>query len=106
MNSTLKRGAAGLPKSRLAQALIVSVVLLLVTAVPAEAGKHWCRADPVVSINGYSLQILVGVLDKDAAAVNGPIEVEIGTLPGVPRSVALTDAGFNGHGEVVTFTDI
>jgi hypothetical protein len=84
----------------------VALAALLVMAAPVGAGKKWCRADPVVNIDGYPIQILVGVEEQYVSAVNGPIAVEIGTPAGVQRNLISTDPGFNGFGEVVIFKDI
>jgi len=92
-------------RGRLARAALVALVALVVLAVPAAAGKLWCRADPMVSIDGNEVQILVGLPEKYEDAVNGPIMVEITIPKGVPHQVIMTDGGFNGHGEVVTFRE-
>ena len=86
-------------------ALPVSLLALLVMAMPISAGREWCAKDPVVDLNGTSLQILVAVPMEYVSLVNGAIDVEINTPAGVERNVVFLDAGFNGHGEAVTLGD-
>lgn len=86
-------------------ALPVSLLALLVMAMPITAGRQWCAKDPVVDLNGTSLQILVAVPLEYVPLVNGAIDVEINTPAGVVRGVVFLDAGFNGYGEVVSLGD-
>jgi hypothetical protein len=84
---------------------VLGVLAVLLLASPAAAGRVWCAIDPVVSLNGTTVQVLVAVPDEYVALVNGPVAVDIRTPQGVNRSVISTDPGFNGYGEVVTFSD-
>ena len=86
-------------------ALPVSLLALLVMAMPITAGREWCAKDPVVDLNGTSLQILVAVPMEYVSLVNGAIDVEINTPSGVERTVIFLDAGFNGYGESVALGD-
>ena len=86
-------------------ALSLGILALLMLAAPAGAGVTWCRVDPIVSLNGTVVQILVAVPDQYVAAVNGPIAVDIATDRTVTHELLFTDAGFNGHGETVAFSD-
>jgi hypothetical protein len=92
-------------RRRFGQATLVALIALAVMAMPAGAGKKWCRADPIVRIDGNEIQILVEVQEEHVGAVSGPISIEIGTPANVARELVSTDAGFNGYGEVVTFTN-
>jgi hypothetical protein len=73
----------------------------MVFAAPASAGVSWCRSDPIVRIQGYTAQILVGVPEQYAPLVDGPIDVRIDIPLSFSREVVMTDAGFNGYGETV-----
>ncbi len=93
-----------LPK-RFLSALLMGLLAIIVVTVPAFAGVSWCRADPIVRLNGTDVQIWVAVPEQYQSLVNGPIEVSIGVPGSVSREVVLLDSGFNGYGETVTFTD-
>lgn len=85
-------------------ALVLGLLALLVISAPASAGRAWCARDPIVRIQGTDLQILVAVPQEYASYVNGPVQVDIRTPDWAPVELIFTDAGFNGHGEVVTFS--
>jgi hypothetical protein len=84
-------------------ALALGLLAVLLLSAPAEAGRRWCARDPIVRLNGAEVQIWVAVPAEYEAAVSGPIQVRIAAPRGVTREVVLTDDGFNGYGEVVTF---
>lgn len=87
--------------------LCLSLALLasLLIATPAAAGRSWCARDPIVILNGRAVQVWVAIPEEYVSLVNGPIEVQFQTPAGMTRSVALTDDGFNGYGEVVSFSE-
>ncbi len=91
---------------RLVISAIMPLLAVIFLAVPADAGLIWCKADPIVRLNGTDVQIWVAVPEEYQSYVNGPIDVEVQTPELVTREVIFTDAGFNGHGEVVRFTDL
>jgi len=91
---------------RLSAALITSMLAMLVLTIPAGAGVTWCRADPIVEVHGYRVQILVGVPLGYEQYVNGPIKTKIDVPAGLTRKVLFLDAGFNGHGETVTWGEL
>jgi hypothetical protein len=86
-------------------ALVCGLLAALVLTMPASAGVSWCRADPIVRIQGYDVQMWVGVPAGYEQYVTGPISFRIETPPGYDRKVVMTDSGFNGYGEVVTWGD-
>ena len=90
---------------RLSLATVFGILALLLVATPASAGLVWCQGDPVVSLNGTTVQIMVAIPVDDQPLVTGPIQAVIGTPASVRRNVLLTDGGFNGYGEQVTFRD-
>lgn len=90
---------------RLVTVLPVTLLAMLLMALPVTAGREWCAKDPVVDLNGTSLQVLVAVPMEYVWLVNGAIEVEINTPAGVERDVIFLDAGFNGYGEAVSLGD-
>jgi hypothetical protein len=81
------------------------IIAMLLVASPAAAGRRWCARDPIVSLNGNPVQVWIAIPEEYVPLVNGPIEVQFRTPKGMTRSVDFTDGGFNGLGEVVTFTD-
>ena len=89
---------------KLTAALLLGLLAVILTTVPTLAGVTWCRADPIVELNGRQVQLWVDVPQEYASKVTGPIQVEISTPSAVSRQVILTDSGFNGYGEQVTFT--
>lgn len=91
---------------RLIMSAILPLLAVIFLAVPADAGLTWCKADPIVRLNGTDVQIWVAIPEAYQPHVSGPIEVEVQTPEPVTREVVFTDAGFNGHGEVVRFTDL
>jgi hypothetical protein len=85
--------------------LCLALLASLLLASPAAAGRSWCARDPIVVLNGRTVQVWVAIPEEYVPLVNGPIEVQFQTPAGMTRSVALTDEGFNGHGEVVSFSE-
>ena len=87
---------------RLPLPILVSLLAVLVLTLPAHA-MRWCRADPIISLDGTVVQILVAIPEEYVPYVDGPTKVVIAVPDSVDRQVLMTDAGFNGHGEVVNF---
>ena len=81
----------------------IGLVALLLSVSPASAGWMWCAKDPVVRLDGTSVQILVAVPQELQTAVTGPIQVVISVPVGVSTELVSTDAGFNDFGETVRF---
>lgn len=90
---------------RLILCLCLALVATLLVAAPASAGRRWCARDPIVSLDGNIVQVWVAIPDEYVYLVNGPIAVQFKTPAGMARSIVLTDDGFNGHGETVSFSD-
>jgi hypothetical protein len=88
---------------RLTGSVTLALVALVLLVAPASAGREWCAKDPVVSLNGTVVQILVAVPKEYVPAVNGAIDVRIATPSGVASEVVFLDAGFYGYGETVSF---
>jgi hypothetical protein len=88
---------------RLAWSLAIAATAVLILVTPATAGVSWCRADPIVLLNGAEVQIWVAIPEEYERLVTGPALVTISTPPTVDTEVVHLDAGFNGHGEEVVF---
>ena len=91
---------------RLAVTLLIPCLAIITLILPADAAVKWCKSDPIVRLNGTQVQILVAIPEEYQALVNGPVAVEVSTPRSVERELIFTDAGFNGFGEVVQFTDM
>lgn len=81
-------------------ALALTAIIVLSGGVFAGG---WCRADPIVQINGEEVQIWVAIPDDMQHTVNGPIQVLVSKPWGTDAHVTFLDEGFNGHGETVRF---
>lgn len=90
---------------RLLLSTLLTMVTALAVALPAEAGLEWCPRDPIVRLNGTTVQILVAIPQQYVEHVTGPTVVEITTPKGTNRELLFTDDGFGGHGESVIFSD-
>ena len=84
--------------------LVVPAVLAL--AIPSQAAMRWCKSDPIFTLHGTRVQVLVSVPEEYKALVNGPVKVEIKAPKLAERELLYTDAGFNGYGEVVKFSNL
>jgi hypothetical protein len=85
---------------------IIGLVPLLILAMgiqPVTAGKLWCPADPVVSLNQRLVDITVAIPADYLLLVNGPTSITIKTPHGVDGEVIVNDLGFMGYGTVITF---
>jgi hypothetical protein len=89
--------------SKLILAGVVGIVAVILTVGPAVAGWEWCQSDPIVRLNGTEVQIVVAIPDTAVKLVTGPVDVKVNTPAGVTQTLVLTDPGFNGFGEQVTF---
>ena len=86
--------------------LIVPLFLALALLVqPAAAGRLWCKADPVVSLDQRLVSISVAIPAESLLAVNGPTSITIKAPPSVSRVLVVNDLGFMGYGTIVTFVD-
>lgn len=90
---------------RLICSTILATLTMLLVALPAAAGMEWCEKDPIVRLDGTTVQILVAIPQQYERLVTGPVDVEIATPEGTKREVVFIDAGFNGQGERVHFVD-
>lgn len=88
---------------RVSWSAFLSVVVALILASPVGAGFGWCRADPIVNLNGTRVNILVAIPKQYRKEVEGPILTVLNLPRGVAGDLLFTDEGFNGHGEEVRF---
>jgi hypothetical protein len=88
---------------RLTGSIVGALVTLVLLIAPVSAGREWCARDPIVSLNGTQVQILVAVPEEYVSAVAGAIDVRVAVPSGVIAEVTFLDAGFNEYGEAVSF---
>lgn len=70
----------------------LSAVVILTASV--SAGRAWCRADPIVVINGSVVDIQVGSTLEMYKSATGPIEMVVTVPHGSHAFVLLEDFGF------------
>jgi|GEM_PF-6734868 len=83
---------------------IVLLLALVLNVQFAEAGRLWCKADPVVTLNGRIVTIALAIPLEYLLLVDGPTLIEITTPPDVDRRLILNDIGFL-RGSIVRFKD-
>jgi hypothetical protein len=86
-------------------AIPLGLIAMLLLATPALAGVSWCRADPMISLNGKVSNTWVSTpKEKFLERATGPTEV-VYTIPaGVEHELIVTDNGF-GYGYDVRFIE-
>ena len=82
------------------------LLAILLLSVPAQAGLGWCRSDPILTLDGKQVQVLVYIPGEYEPLVDNPTRVEIKTPQQVSRKLIMTDAGLNNKGYDVSFSDI
>ena len=85
-------------------ALAVLAALLIATTPGADAGRSWCRKDPVVRIGDQVVRIYVSSYAEAMSSATGPTEVVITVPVGVRTALLRTDDGF-GFGYAVRFAE-
>ena len=85
--------------------IVVPILLCALLIQPAAAGRLWCSADPVVSLDQRLVSISVAIPVEDLLRVTGPTAIQIKAPRDVERALIVNDLGFLGHGTVVTFVD-
>lgn len=76
----------------------IAVAILLAAGTPdASAGRGWCRADPLLLINGEIADVWVGSTLQALVETTGPIRLVVTTPEGVEAQHVISDLGF-GHG--------
>jgi hypothetical protein len=89
-------------------AILLAILAATTPASPARAGWSWCRADPVVTIGGTTVDISVAIPEEylpAAVAADGAIRFDVRTPKGVARQLVLRDLGYNLQAAEVAFSD-
>lgn len=79
--------------------LALLLVLILGSTV-AYAGFHWCADDPVLSIDGTEVNVIIEIPEGTQDLVNGSVKVKVHVPSNVEAHKISTGDGF-GHGEKV-----
>lgn len=72
----------------LRRSAMVGIILMLAIAHNVqlvEAGRLWCKTDPIVTLNNRIVSITVAIPVEYVLLVNGPVIIEIATPPSVDR---------------------
>jgi hypothetical protein len=85
-------------------AVAVATLGLLVTAPETQAGKGWCRVDPVVIIEGQIADVFVGSTLSALLTTTGPIEIVVTVPTGTRVQHVISDLGF-GRGYDFSFAE-
>lgn len=88
-------------KTSVATSLALLVVLILGSTV-VYAAFNWCPDDPILSIGGTEVSVIIAIPDGTQDLVNGPVDVKVYVPTGVETDVIYIGDGFNGQGEQVT----
>ena len=69
---------------------------ILLTSDPADvaAGRGWCRADPLLLVNGETADVWVGSTLQALLDTTGPIRLAVTTPVGVHAQHVISDLGF------------
>jgi hypothetical protein len=84
----------------------LGLMALLLVAAPAAAGRVWCSRDPIVALNGKTLQMWVSIPQEYQQYVSGAIQTTVLTPSTVTRTTVFTDTGFNGYGENIRYSNL
>ena len=78
------------------------LLVLIVGSTVAYAAFHWCPDDPILSIGGTKVRVIIEIPEGTQDLVNGPVQVKVYVPSNVETYVIETGDGFNGKGERVT----
>ena len=81
--------------------LALLLVLILGSTV-VYAHINWCPDDPVLSIGGTEVNVIIAIPKGTQELVSGPVIVKVYVPSNVEAYVIETGDGFNGKGERVT----
>lgn len=73
---------------------MVALSIFLTGAPDAAAGRGWCRADPLLLINGQTADVWVGSTLQALLDTTGPIRLVVTTPEGVDAQHIISDLGF------------
>jgi hypothetical protein len=75
-------------------AIMLAALGTILSGTGAEAGKGWCRVDPIVIIDGQIADIFIGSTLKALTTTTGPINVVVTVPQEVSATHLISDLGF------------
>lgn len=85
---------SGIRRAVLGVAVAAAVIGMLATGPSAQAGKGWCRVDPVVIIDGQVTDIFVGSDPSALLTTTGPIQIVVTVPAEMSATHVISDLGF------------
>lgn len=82
-------------------AFVLAMAGMTLSAPTAEAGKGWCRVDPVFIIDGQVADVFIGSELSALLTTTGPIKITVTVPRGINVTHVLSDLGF-GKGYKIT----
>jgi hypothetical protein len=89
---------------KLTTGILLALLALTLTALPASAGRAWCRADPIFIIDGRLVDVMIAGPPTALLQVTGPTKVTVTVPEGVKATHVLSDLGFGRGYRVVIKT--
>jgi len=77
------------------------LLALILGSTVVYAAIHWCPDDPVLSIGGTTVNVIIQIPEGSEELVTGPVHVKVYVPSNVEAEVIETGEGFNGKGERV-----
>lgn len=81
---------------------VALLLALIMGSTVVYAAIHWCPDDPVLSIGGTTVNVIIEVPEGTQELVNSPVEVKVHVPSNVDTDVISYGEGF-GQGETVEF---
>jgi hypothetical protein len=79
-------------------------------ALPVALGRRnvgavigWCRNDPVIQIDGQTVDVFISSYVDMKTSATGPTQLVVTVPAGIAAALRATDRGFGGHGYDVRF---
>jgi hypothetical protein len=86
---------------KLTTGILLALLALTLTALPASAGRAWCRADPIFIVDGRLVDVMIAGPPLALLHVTGPTKVTVTVPDGVQATHVLSDLGFGRGYQVV-----
>ena len=68
-------------------AVLIAVLTAMVLAAPTDAGRKWCRHDPVFLVAGVQVNVEGAIPEENEVNVAGPMKVVLIVPVGVSTSL-------------------